>query len=115
VVGTKRRKSFINCDILANPSANSAGGQQQPQVAVAAGDGPQEWNNNGQQQPPPATEESEHYSFEDSDRFEEDSLCSWSSEPESVCNNWRGWKKPNNQINSFGFGGSSKKAAEGKS
>lgn len=21
-------------------------------------------------------------------------MCSWSSEPESVCNNWRGWKKP---------------------
>ncbi|KAF4532655.1 hypothetical protein B566_EDAN009837 [Ephemera danica] len=34
------------------------------------------------------------FSFEDSDRFEEDSLCSWSSEPESLCNNWRGWKKP---------------------
>ncbi|CAB3372525.1 Hypothetical predicted protein [Cloeon dipterum] len=34
------------------------------------------------------------FSFEDSDRFEEDSLCSWSSEPESVCNNWRGWKRP---------------------
>ncbi|XP_026286597.1 zinc finger SWIM domain-containing protein 8 homolog isoform X2 [Frankliniella occidentalis] len=33
-------------------------------------------------------------SFYDSDRFEEDSLCSWSSEPESLCNNWRGWKKP---------------------
>ncbi|XP_059469798.1 zinc finger SWIM domain-containing protein 8 homolog isoform X2 [Neocloeon triangulifer] len=36
------------------------------------------------------------FSFEDSDRFEEDSLCSWSSEPESVCNNWRGWKRPPN-------------------
>lgn len=33
-------------------------------------------------------------SFDDSDRFEEDSLCSWGSEPESLCNNWRGWKKP---------------------
>ncbi|KAI1293768.1 Zinc finger SWIM domain-containing protein 8 [Halotydeus destructor] len=31
--------------------------------------------------------------FDDSDRFEEDSLCSLLSEPESVCNNWRGWKK----------------------
>lgn len=39
-------------------------------------------------------EEVDKFSFEDSDRFEEDSLCSWSSEPESVCNNWRGWKKP---------------------
>ena len=32
-------------------------------------------------------------SFDDSDRFEEDSLCSWVSEPESVCGNWRGWKR----------------------
>lgn len=39
-------------------------------------------------------EENDRFSFEDSDRFEEDSLCSWSSEPESICNNWRGWKKP---------------------
>lgn len=36
----------------------------------------------------------DQFSFEDSDRFEEDSLCSWVSEAESVCNNnWRGWKK----------------------
>lgn len=42
----------------------------------------------------------ERYSFEDSDRFEEDSLCSWSSEPESLCNNWRGWRRP---IAGFGF------------
>lgn len=40
-------------------------------------------------------EEGDGVSFEDSDRFEEDSLCSWGSEPESVDNNWRGWKKPN--------------------
>lgn len=32
-------------------------------------------------------------SFEDSDRFEEDSICSWLSEAESLCTNWRGWKK----------------------
>lgn len=33
-------------------------------------------------------------SFDDSDRFEEeDSLCSWISESESLVNNWRGWKK----------------------
>ena len=37
--------------------------------------------------------EGDRFSFEDSDRFEEDSLCSWISEPESVCNNWRGWRK----------------------
>lgn len=35
----------------------------------------------------------ERFSFEDSDRFEEDSLCSWISEPESICGNWRGWKR----------------------
>ncbi|KAI5702884.1 hypothetical protein M8J75_005258 [Diaphorina citri] len=40
-------------------------------------------------------EDTDRFSFEDSDRFEEDSLCSWSSEHESLCNNWRGWKKPN--------------------
>ena len=33
------------------------------------------------------------YSFEDSERFEEDSLCSWASEADSMSNNWRGWKK----------------------
>ena len=31
------------------------------------------------------------------DHFEEDSICSWISEPESVVNNWRGWKKPGKQ------------------
>jgi hypothetical protein len=35
----------------------------------------------------------DQFSFEDSDRFEEDSMCSWISEPESVVNNWRGWRK----------------------
>lgn len=41
--------------------------------------------------------ENDRYSFEDSDRFEEDSLCTWSSEPESACINWRGWRKPTEQ------------------
>ncbi|KAF7384905.1 hypothetical protein HZH66_011991 [Vespula vulgaris] len=36
----------------------------------------------------------DRFSFEDSDHFEEDSLCSWSSETESLCNNWRGWRRP---------------------
>lgn len=39
-------------------------------------------------------EEGDRYSFEDSERFEEESECSWLSEPESLCNNWRGWKRP---------------------
>ncbi|XP_028131047.1 zinc finger SWIM domain-containing protein 8 homolog isoform X1 [Diabrotica virgifera virgifera] len=49
--------------------------------------------------------EGDRFSFEDSDRFEEDSLCSWSSEPESLCNNWRGWKKPSATSTTY-FGGS---------
>lgn len=72
--------------------------------------------NNQQQQQAPAVEqaqapevvqaecnaeECDRFSFDDSDRFEEDSLCSWSSEPESLCNNWRGWKRP---IASSNFG-----------
>uniref|UniRef100_A0A146L3I4 Zinc finger SWIM domain-containing protein KIAA0913 n=1 Tax=Lygus hesperus TaxID=30085 RepID=A0A146L3I4_LYGHE len=40
------------------------------------------------------SDDQDRFSFEDSDRFEEDSLCSWSTEPESVCNHWRGWKRP---------------------
>ncbi|XP_046667427.1 zinc finger SWIM domain-containing protein 8 homolog isoform X2 [Homalodisca vitripennis] len=55
-------------------------------------------------------EENDNLSFEDSDRFEEDSLCSWSSEPESVCNNWRGWKKPS--LNSSSLFGTSKKTSD---
>ena len=39
--------------------------------------------------------EGDRFSFEDSDRFEDDSICSWISEPESLCNNWRGWRKQN--------------------
>ena len=35
----------------------------------------------------------DQFSFDDSDRFDEDSVCSWISEPESVLNNWRGWRK----------------------
>lgn len=39
-------------------------------------------------------DEGDRFSFEDSERFEEESICSWMSDtPESVCNNWRGWKK----------------------
>ena len=51
-------------------------------------------------------DEGDRFSFEDSERFEEDSLCSWMSEPESVCNNWRGWKKTNG---SGGYNGHSSK------
>src|SRR5947208_16705906 len=39
-------------------------------------------------------EDGDRYSFDDSERFEEESICSWMSDTaESVCNNWRGWKK----------------------
>lgn len=57
--------------------------------------------------------EGDRFSFEDSDRFEEDSLCSWSSEPESLCNNWRGWKKPSTTSNTL-FG-ANRKSTDGKS
>lgn len=57
-------------------------------------------------------EECDSHSFDDSDRFEEDSLCSWSSEPESLCNNWRGWKRPIT-ASTFGNGGV-RKTADGK-
>lgn len=60
-----------------------------------------------------ADREGDRFSFEDSDRFEEDSLCSWSSEPESLCNNWRGWKKPS--AASTTFFGANRKSADGKS
>lgn len=80
-------------------------------------------NNNGKggRQAPPVDvgsplldwEEADHFSFEDSERFEEDSLCSWSSEPESLCNNWRGWRRPN-LPNTFG-GRATKKSIQGNS
>lgn len=57
-------------------------------------------------------EDGDRFSFEDSDRFEEDSLCSWSSEPESVGNNWRGWKKPSSGSASL-FGSSRKPTDDG--
>uniref|UniRef100_A0A8C8F8P1 SWIM-type domain-containing protein n=1 Tax=Oncorhynchus tshawytscha TaxID=74940 RepID=A0A8C8F8P1_ONCTS len=51
-------------------------------------------------------EDGERFSFEDSDRFEEDSLCSFISEAESLCQNWRGWRKqsagPNSPTTSSG-------------
>ena len=38
--------------------------------------------------------EGDKYSFDDSDRFEDESICSWGSDPEPP-NNWRGWKRQN--------------------
>ena len=58
--------------------------------------------------------EGDRFSFEDSDRFEEDSLCSWISEPESLCNNWRGWRKQNGGSQGQMCGGSFAKDHEGK-
>ncbi|KAL4239909.1 Zinc finger SWIM domain-containing protein 8 [Mactra antiquata] len=37
----------------------------------------------------------DRFSFDDSERFEEESMCSWLSETESLNNNWRGWKRQN--------------------
>ncbi|XP_034935813.1 zinc finger SWIM domain-containing protein 8 isoform X2 [Chelonus insularis] len=56
-----------------------------------------------------ALAEADGYSFDDSDRFEEDSLCSWSSEAESLINNWRGWRRP-----PAGFGISKKQSEDGQ-
>lgn len=85
-------------------SGSSGGGSAGGEARVAVGNvsgqnGPQiiEW------------EEADRYSFEDSDRFEEDSLCSWSSEPESLCNNWRGWRRPTTGFTTI------KKPTEGES
>lgn len=58
-------------------------------------------------------EEGGRFSFEDSDRFEEDSLCSWSSEPESLCNNWRGWKRPPVNSVPLTYSGNKKALSEG--
>lgn len=69
---------------------------------VAGGAGQAEWN----------AEEIDRFSFDDSDRFEEDSMCSWSSEPESLCNNWRGWKRP--VFGASFSNGSLKKCTEGE-
>lgn len=38
--------------------------------------------------------DADRYSF-DSDGFDEESICSWISEPESLCNVWRGWTLKN--------------------
>lgn len=43
-----------------------------------------DWDNDG-----------DRFSFDDSERFEEESMCSWLSETESLNNNWRGWKRQN--------------------
>lgn len=61
---------------------------------------------------PWADTDNDRFSFEDSDRFEDDSLCSWSTEPESLCNNWRGWKKQS--VGPASVFGSTKKPANGK-
>lgn len=72
--------------------------QQNQQPAAVAAEQAQEvvqpeWNG----------EECDRFSFDDSVRFEEDSLCSWSTEPDSSCNNWRGWKRQPITCN-FGIG-----------
>uniref|UniRef100_A0A0N5AJS0 SWIM-type domain-containing protein n=1 Tax=Syphacia muris TaxID=451379 RepID=A0A0N5AJS0_9BILA len=44
----------------------------------------------------------DQFSFEDSERFEEDSLCSWVSDTESLNQNWRGWNAPRSSSSHFG-------------
>lgn len=79
-------------------SAQQNNQQQQQQQQPAAAEQAQQVV-----QPECNAPDCDNYSFEDSDRFEEDSLCSYSSEPESICNNWRGWKRPATN-GSFGNG-----------
>nr|XP_039261702.1 zinc finger SWIM domain-containing protein 8-like isoform X1 [Styela clava] len=50
----------------------------------------------------------EGMSFDDSDRFEEDSMCSWMSEPESLCKNWRGWQTQLSISGNSGISGNEK-------
>ncbi|ERE91616.1 coiled-coil-helix-coiled-coil-helix domain-containing protein 1, partial [Cricetulus griseus] len=99
----KEIQDFFDCSSRAQspaggPGPGSAGGDPAP-----GGAGPMElmfaeW------------EDGERFSFEDSDRFEEDSLCSFISEAESLCQNWRGWRKqsagPNSPTGGGGGGGS---------
>ncbi|XP_023294317.2 zinc finger SWIM domain-containing protein 8 homolog isoform X2 [Lucilia cuprina] len=95
---------------MVNNRNNNNNNQQQQAAAGAAGGagaGDHVQNRRNAANPPDGgaavdwvQEDLERFSFDDSDRFEEDSLCSWSSEPESLYNNWRGWKKPSN----FGLG-----------
>lgn len=72
--------------------ASTSAGQQQPHAHASAHSA-----QTGQEELLPSDwEEGERLPlyFDDSDRFEDDSLCSWSSEPESLWNNWRGWRRP---------------------
>ncbi|CAG9559710.1 unnamed protein product [Danaus chrysippus] len=82
------RDGTLDGHILAGASNNNGKGGR-PAAPVDVGSPLLDW------------EEGDRFSFEDSERFEEDSLCSWTSEPESLCNNWRGWRRPNLQ-NAFG-------------
>ncbi|OQV21645.1 Zinc finger SWIM domain-containing protein 8 [Hypsibius exemplaris] len=43
--------------------------------------------------PEQEADQQDRASFDDSDRFDGDSICSYLSEAESACNNWQGWKK----------------------
>ena len=54
----------------------------------------------------------DRFTFDDSDRFEDESMCSYSSEPESVYNNWRGWKR--SEPKGTMYNASSKRTSEGK-
>lgn len=79
-----------------NSGGGSGGGSRATEPAAASAVSVAVDNVAGQSSAPQIIEweETDRYSFDDSDRFEEDSLCSWSSEPESLCNNWRGWRRP---------------------
>ena len=75
---------------------NGGGGDNMDPVAAAAAAGGGGGGGGG---------EMDAFSFDDSERFEDDSVCSWISEPESVVNNWRGWRKPSLAAASLPVGG----------
>uniref|UniRef100_A0A915PV92 SWIM-type domain-containing protein n=1 Tax=Setaria digitata TaxID=48799 RepID=A0A915PV92_9BILA len=51
----------------------------------------------------PVAQDDDQLSFEDSERFEEDSLCSWMSDAESLNQNWRGWSTARNPTSQSGI------------
>ncbi|MFH4973870.1 hypothetical protein AB6A40_000579 [Gnathostoma spinigerum] len=70
-------------------------------MRAAGGDDEQEENIGARN---PRDRDDEDFSFEDSERFEEDSLCSWISDAESLNQNWRGWNaNRSSSHNDIGF------------
>lgn len=92
----KNGENLIKLASRGNNNASAGGGQQRNangNNGRGGGGGGGNNNEGGADGAEWNLQDIDRFSFDDSDRFEEDSLCSWTSEPESLCNNWRGWKK----------------------